>query len=54
MSYHSFHLDPNIVNSAILTSNLDNNIEDNIEDSPDIEKAVWIDLVYQAWKDTNE
>ena len=48
MSYHSFRLDPNIVNSAILTLNLDNNIEDNVEDPPDIEKAVRIDLAHQA------
>ena len=54
MSYHSFRLDPNIVNSAILTPNLDNNIEDNVEDPPDIEKAVRIDLAHQAWKDVNE
>ena len=53
MSYHSFRLDPNIVNSAILTPNLDNNIEDNVEDPPDIEKAVRIDLAHQAWKDAN-
>ena len=53
ISYHNFRLDPNIVNSAILTPNLDNNIKDNIENSPDIEKAVRIDLAHQAQKDTN-